>query len=121
MGIFDIFKKNKVEKAKPMFYDKPDGGKLGIYAFADGKKTMLPLNPENGFSDSDEEENVVEWRLLLVLSHEGKAIGDCEYFDGISRLEKYIIKKTDENITVRALNPGELYTVITRRSTDGEK
>lgn len=115
MGIFDFLKKNKVEKAEPIFYDKPDGTKIGIFAFADGKKTMLPLNPAEEFL-SENGEPITEWRLTLVLSHEGKAIGDCEYSEGLTRLEKYILKKKDNSIIIRALNPGELYTVITRKN-----
>ncbi len=114
MGLFDVFKKKEISnwdnayKANPSFYSKPDGSPFCAFALTEGTDTILPKAPHYAV----EGQEVKEYKLMLVSTTKEGILGDCDYFEAITRLDAYKAAEDNERLLVRGLSLNELEEVL---------
>ena len=83
MGLFDKFKKQpnvSWEDAyigKPNFYNGKDGKPFGAFALTEETVTSLPKNPKALYKINNED--VDEWKLVIVSTTKNGILGDFIY------------------------------------------
>lgn len=93
MGLLDRLRGKKepdvwegAAKLPPRFYrDQDDGHVIGMYLLHEDRKTMLPRHPQTMYQVSDED--VFDWRLLLVSNEAGDLLATLDYFEALELLE----------------------------------
>ncbi|MCR8907144.1 DUF4299 domain-containing protein [Thermophilibacter sp. ET337] len=93
MGLLDRLRGKKepdvwegAAKLPPRFYrDQDDGHVIGMCLLHEDRKTMLPRHPQTMYQVSDED--VFDWRLLLVSNEAGDLLATLDYFEALELLE----------------------------------
>ena len=93
MGLLDRLRGKKepdvwegAAKLPPRFFrDQDDGHVIGMYLLHEDRKTMLPRHPQTMYQVSDED--VFDWRLLLVSNEAGDLLATLDYFEALDLIE----------------------------------
>lgn len=116
MGLFDKFKKqpnSSWESAyvgKANFYNGKYGKPFGAFALTEGTLTSLPKNPKALYKINNED--VDEWKLVIVSTTKNGILGDFNYYDSINKLAKFVIDETDSDILIKSLSLEELTEIL---------
>ncbi len=113
MGLFRKFKKGSsapdwsgAYSASPRLYGSPDGASFGAIALTEGTKTILPKAPQEEYTSAGKP--VSDWRLFLVSTTKDDVIGDCDYFDAMTKLSAHILDANEKSVLVKGLSLAEL-------------
>lgn len=117
MGLFSKFRKEKAAVdwsdayiAAPKFYAKPDGSPFGALALTEGTKTILPKMPQSEYAVDGKP--VTDWKVVLVSTTRDGIIGDCDYFEALRKLEKYIVDFNEKSVLIKELSLSKLETIM---------
>lgn len=118
MGLFDRFRKEEVVHVpsedvyvgEPHFYEKKDGTPFGAFSLTEGTLTALPKDPKSLYAVDNQE--ITEWKLLLVSITNNGVLGDVEYYAAIDRLKKFATGENDKNILIKGLSLEELNEIL---------
>lgn len=117
MGLFSRLKKGKTndEKdpayvARPNFYEDEEGNPFGAFALTENSETILPKAPQKRYQVDGKQ--VTDWKLVLVSTTKDTAIGYCDYFQTLEKLESYILEVHDDTILVKGLSLNELESLM---------
>jgi len=87
--------------ANVRFYADKDGNTFGAFVITEDVLTSIPVNPRDTFKLNNEV--VDEWKLLLFSITKDSSLGDIEYYEGLNRLQKYIVGTKDDSVIVKPL------------------
>ena len=93
-------------KAEPKFYSDSEQVTFGALALTEATRTVLPTEPQKRFSL--EGNTVSNWKMAFVSLTDGEIIGDGDYFQTLSGIERYILDSNQDSILVRGLTLKEL-------------
>lgn len=117
MSLFSKFKKEKntvdwtqAYAAKPKFYRGSDGAPFGAIALTEGVETILPQTPQRKYAVDGKP--VPDWRMVLISTTKDAALGDCDYFAALKKLEPYILDSKDGNVFIKGLSLSELESIM---------
>ena len=118
MGLFDRYRKKEVVHVpsenvyvgEPHFYEKKDGTPFGAFSLTEGILTALPKDPKSLYAVDNQE--VTEWKLMLVSITSNGVLGDVEYYAAIDKLKKFSVGENDKNILIKGLSLEELTEIL---------
>lgn len=117
MGLFSKLKKEKTSvdwnsayTVTPQFYTKPDGSFFGAIALTEGVETILPKMPQNEYAVDGKQ--VTDWKMVVVSTTKDNIIGECDYFNALKKLEKYILDFNENSILIRGLSLQKLENIF---------
>ena len=120
MGLLDRLRGKKepdvwegAAKLPPRFYrDQDDGHVIGMYLLHEDRKTMLPRHPQTMYQVSDED--VFDWRLLLVSNEAGDLLATLDYFEALDLLESDALATDASFVLAPALTTAQLRDLAAR-------
>ena len=93
-------------KANPHFYGDNEQIPFGALPLTEATRTVLPKEPQKSFLL---EGNIIsKWKMTFVSLSDNEVIGDGDYFQTLSKMERYIIDSDRDYILVRGLTLKEL-------------
>lgn len=95
---------------EPHFYEKKDGTPFGAFSLTEGTLTALPKDPKSLYAVDNQE--VTEWKLMLVSITNNGVLGDVEYYAAIDKLKKFSVGENDKNILIKGLSLEELTEIL---------
>ena len=118
MGLLGVLLKKRREKkygkepyiANVRFYTSNDGHKFGSFVITEDVLTSIPVNPRDTFKLNNEV--VDEWKLLLFSITKDSSLVEIEYYEGLNRLQKYIVGTKDDNVIVKPLTLEEQEDIL---------
>ena len=96
--------------ANVRFYEDKDGNTFGAFVLTEDTLTGLPVDPKNTYKCDNKE--VTEWKLMLFSITKDSPLGDIEYYEGLNRLQKYIVGYRDNYAIVNPLTLEEQEEIL---------
>lgn len=91
-------------------FSMPDGNVFGGFAISEATRTVLPKDPESRFLN--DENTVKDWRMVLVSLTNDCALGDCDYYKTLAKLETFVIDSNEDSILIKGLSLKELEKLL---------
>ena len=97
-------------KADPRFYNNSEKVPFGVLALTEATRTVLPKEPKDQFLFQGN--TISKWRIVLVSLTNDDVFGDSDYFEILSKLDRYILDSDKDSILVRGLTLKEMERLI---------
>lgn len=97
-------------KANPRFYNNSEKVPFGVLALTEATRTVLPKDPQDQFLFQGN--TISKWRILFVSLTNDDVFGDSDYFEIMSKLDRYILDSDQDSILVRGLTLKEMERLI---------
>ena len=96
--------------AEPKIYQMPDNTEFAGCVITEATRTILYRDPKTQFAK--EGNNISGWKMVLVSLTRDCALGDCDYYETISKLDKFILDSKEDSILIRGLSDKELENLL---------
>lgn len=100
--------------ATPKVYEKPGDTVFGAFAITEATRTILPKDPKKKFAS--EAEKISEWKMVLVSLTQDCVLGDCDFYNAISKFDKFILDSNEDSILIRGLTEKELAKLVENKA-----
>lgn len=97
-------------KAEPRFYNNSERVPFGVFALTEATRTVLPKDPQKQFLFKGD--TISKWRIVFVSLTNDDVFGDSDYFEILSKLDRYILDSDQNTILVRGLTLKELERLL---------
>lgn len=81
-----------------------------MLALTEATRTVLPKEPKDQFLFQGN--TISKWRIVLVSLTNDDVFGDSDYFEILSKLDRYILDSDKDSILVRGLTLKEMERLI---------
>ena len=96
--------------AKAKMFSMPDGRVFGGFAITEATRTVLPKDPKSTILDDGN--TVDDWKVVLVSLTNRDALGDCDYYKTLAKLESFVLDSNETSILIRGLSLKELEKLL---------
>lgn len=123
MGLFDKLRgkrepdvwEDAVKMAPRLYRSQDDGHHIGMFMLREGGKTMLPRSPQDLYQAGEEE--IEDWRLLLVSLTTQDLVATLDYFEALELIEPDALATDANFVLTPACTTAQLRDLAARSRT----